>query len=164
MNAFIVFQITSTPKSLPPLPTPTTSTYNDITYQHPQASDKADDVSPSLMSASFNFGVQNFKSLRSEIERKTGLNLSTSEGTMHLHLSNCVKISRCEHHLKDIKSMMEFLTTRPTETTQEDAYKWEVIEDWQAYVAVANGNFEKSSLVSAHVPYIRDENLPSFRL
>lgn len=138
---------------LPPLPSITSTPQSDRQSQQlsalPQSSGTCElDVSVSAMSASFNFGVRHLHRLRSDIERKSGLNLSTPEGQLHLHLSNCARISRCEQHLVEMKSMIKEILTRPSSVGENDADGWKVIGDWQAYIDIAKGKVDLSTLVS----------------
>ena len=108
-------------------PGPTLHTETDLANsptRHTEA------LNTSLMSASFNFGVQHLQRLRSDIERKSGQNLSTSEGQLNLHLSNCVRISRCEHMLNGINKKLDELLTRPNPAAGECKNRWVLISHW----------------------------------
>ena len=109
-----------------------------VTEQHPTTSISLESTNVVIeqSSSTFNFGSTHLKKLRNEIERKVGMSLLTPEGMLYLHLSNCVRITKCESHLKNLSREIKELSSRTTTygEAKSDKTSWKAIENLEDYI------------------------------
>jgi hypothetical protein len=102
-----------------------------------------------------NFGPAHLDQLRTRIESKLGVSLTSPAGKVYMDLANMRKTNMCLQVLRDIKKLLSQQTS--TINIEEAKPAWQSISTWEEYFQYAMGHGDLSSLVrGSYIAYSFD--------